>query len=330
MKQSISTFEDFPDELFYEVFEYISLEDLYNGFYDLNTRLRSILASLINLHGEITSEKQVQSAAFDFFASRITMLEINSVNLIDLSRFLFVRSLRLHSEPNRVQCQWIECLPHLEHLYVSRCLGEHFYYSFSLSLFVFTNSFPTLRSCQLNLIVFKEDQRWTLVPSLRTLSVCIEDSRVYNQILHVCPSLVHFKLEFAKHFVRLPEICTDCPHLSLRRFNLCLNRTTLPCCQIIDWLVSVVPNLTYFRVQGSPFNANCININSLGAILRHRLLKLRQFHLEMTIAEFVALNISDNDNQKTRKLHPLFNYIQMYPSTENAPARLIIDSKTTF
>jgi hypothetical protein len=326
MIQSISTLEDLPDELFYEIFEYISAEDLYDGFYDLNIRFRSILASLTNLHGEITCEKQVQSNAFDFFASRITMLKINHVDTIDLSRFSSVRSLRLHSEPNRVQCEWIKRLPHLEYLYVSQYLGEHFYYSFSLSFFVFTNSFPTLRSCQLNLIIFKDNQRWTRVPSLRTLSISIEDPRVYRQILHTCPSLVHFKLQFAKHFIRLPEICSDCPHLSLRQFDLYLNRTTLSCCQIIDWLVSAVPNLTFFRVQGSPFDANCINIDSLGAILRHRLSKLRQFHLKMAIVEFVALDISNNDNKNIRKIHPLFNYIQMYPSTENAPARLIIDS----
>ncbi len=39
MIQSIITLEDFPDELFYEIFEYISAEDLYDGFYDLNIRL---------------------------------------------------------------------------------------------------------------------------------------------------------------------------------------------------------------------------------------------------------------------------------------------------
>jgi hypothetical protein len=102
---------------------------------------------------------------------------------------------------------------------------------------------------------------------------------------------------------------------------------TLSCCLIIDWLLFVVPNLTVFRVQGSPFDANYINIDVLGAILHHHLSKLRRFHLEMSIVEFVALNIFANDNEKTRKIHPLFNFIQMYPSTRNAPARLIIDSK---
>ena len=323
-----SILEHFPDELFYEIFEFLSVEDLYDGFYDLNTRFRSIIASLTNVYGEITTQKQVKSPAFLFFASRIIMLKISHVDTIDLSPFSAIRSLRLHNEPDRIQCQSIQRLTHLEHLYVSRCSGEHFYYSFSLSLFVFTNSFPTLRTCQLNLIVYKDDQRWTLVPSLHTLSVCVGDPRVYSQILHSCPSLVQFKLEFTKHFVRPPETCPNSPHSSLRRFDLYLNHTTLSCSEIIDWLLSIVPNLTSFCVRGSPSDANNINIDSLAAILNHRLSNLRQFHLEMAVAEFVLSNMLDDKDQRTQNLHPLFNTIKAHPSTENAPARLIITSKT--
>lgn len=323
----ISILEHLPDELFYEVFEYLSAEDLYDGFYDLNTRFRSILASLVNLYGEITTMKQAQSPAYHFFASRITMLEINHVDTLHLTLFSAIRSLRLHSEPNNVLCHLIERLPHLEYLYVSRCSVEHFYYSFSLSFFVFTNLLPSLRICQLNLIPFKDNQRWTLVPSLRTLSICVGDLRIYDQILYACPSLVHFKLEFTKNFFRPLETYPSSPHLSLRQLDLYLNRTTLSCCQIIDWLLSVVPNLTSFCVRGSPFDANNINIDSLAIILHQRLSKLRQFHLDMAIVEFLALKISDDENQRTQKLHPLFNSINIYPSTNNALERLIITSK---
>ncbi|CAF1261763.1 unnamed protein product [Rotaria sordida] len=36
------TMEDFPNEIFYEIFEYLDLYDIYKGFYNLNTRFRDL------------------------------------------------------------------------------------------------------------------------------------------------------------------------------------------------------------------------------------------------------------------------------------------------
>jgi hypothetical protein len=65
----------------------------------------------------------------------------------------------------------------------------------------------------------------------------------------------------------------------------------------------------------------------LAIILRQRLSKLRYFYLEMAVPEFLAIKILDDDGYEARQLHPLFDSIKIYPSTQNAPARLIITSK---
>ncbi|CAF4170764.1 unnamed protein product [Rotaria sp. Silwood2] len=92
--------EHFSNELLIEIFEYLSVQDLYNGFYDLNIRFTSILASLTNLWGKLASNKDALLPAFRFFASCITMLDVDYEDPIDLSLFHAIRSLRLAREPD--------------------------------------------------------------------------------------------------------------------------------------------------------------------------------------------------------------------------------------
>ncbi|CAF3611578.1 unnamed protein product [Rotaria sp. Silwood1] len=160
------------------------------------------------------------------------------VELMDLSLFSAVRSLTLYMEPNRVQCQSIRQFSQLRYLYISRRPIEHFYYSVSLPFFVFTNAYPNLHTCQLNLILYRIRQDWTCIPSLHILNVCIENPRVYTQILQSCPSLIRLKLELTRHFTRPPARFEVPVHTSLRRLNLCLNETMFSCCDIIDVFLS--------------------------------------------------------------------------------------------
>ncbi|CAF5051854.1 unnamed protein product, partial [Rotaria socialis] len=91
-----------------------------------------ILASLTNLYGETTFERELSSPPFRFFASRIPKLSMHNVDLMDLSSFSAVRSLALYIEPNRAQCHLIRVFSHLKYLYISQRPIGHFYYSVSL------------------------------------------------------------------------------------------------------------------------------------------------------------------------------------------------------
>ncbi|CAF1540122.1 unnamed protein product [Rotaria magnacalcarata] len=317
-------FESLPDEIFFEIFEYVSIQDLYHGFYSLNLRFRMILASLTNLYGETTFERELYSPPFRFFASRITKFSMHHVDLMNLSPFSAVRSLTLYIEPNRAQCQVIRAFSHLKYLYISQRPIGHFYYSVSLPHFVFTNAYPNLYTCQLNLISYRIQQNWTCVPSLHTLSVCLENPRVFARILQSCPSLIRLKVELTQHFTRPTTRFDIAPHICLRRFHLYLNQTMFSCCDIIEVLLSLVPNLTDFGIRGTASTAYSLNINLLADVLHRCVPKLQHFHLDMFIEESLSRMITDSANQQIGQLFRLFTNIQIYPSTQKVPARLII------
>jgi hypothetical protein len=330
MSAAVSTLESLPDELFLDIFDYLSARDLYDGFYHLNRRFASILASVSNLYGDITIKAEEHSHGFRYFASRITVLRIEHVEAFDLSLFSAIRSLTLHTEPNRNQCQSIQLLSRLKHLSTFKPSISHFYYSTSLSHFVFTNAYPSLRSCRLNLIPYKDKQQWTRVPSLRTLSVNVGDSRVYPQILYACPSLVRFEVQFIQYFTRPPKSFCASAHTSLRRFDLRLNCMAFSCCQIIDLLLSLIPKLRHFSVIGSLNDANDISIDGLATILVQRVPQLDRLRLVMAVQESLAHSLTVNNCQRIRQLHPLFYHLTIVPSTEHIPARLTIESKEQF
>ncbi|CAF3433170.1 unnamed protein product [Rotaria socialis] len=321
---AIMILESLPDEIFVEIFEYVSIQDLYRGFYSLNLRFRMIIASLTNLHGETTFERELHSLPFRFFASRITKFSMHHVDLMDLSPFSAVRSLTLYIEPNRAQCHVIRAFSHLKYLYISQRPIDHFYYSVSLPHFVFTNAYPNLYTCQLNLISYRVQQHWTCIPSLHTLSVCLENPRVFTQILQSCPSLTRLKVELTQHFTRPTTRFDIAPHVCLRRFYLYLNQTMFSCCDIIEILLSLVPNLTNLVILGAASTVYSLNINSLADMLHRCVPKLQHFYLNMFIEESLSRMVTDSTKQQIGQLFRLFTNIQIYPSTQKVPARLII------
>lgn len=316
--------ESLPDEIFFEIFEYLSVQDLYNGFYNINYRFRTILESLTHLSGDVTFEEELDSLSFRLFASRITTLYIRCIDVIDISPFSAVHSLVLYIEPNRTQCQWIQLFPCLKYLYILQRPIKHYYYSVSLPLFVFTNAYPNLLTCKLNLISYRIRQDWTCVPSLKTLSVIVENPRVFTQILESCPYLVRLKFELTQHFTRPPNGFDIPPHRLLRRFDLGLNQTMFSCCDIMEPFLSLIPNLTTLIVQGLSSTAHFINIHLLASILQRHVPILSHFNFNTAIEESIAKTLVNCDKQNLEELHPLFTNICIYPSTRKVAARLTI------
>jgi len=100
-------FEDFPNEIFFEIFDYLNMFDIFTGFTSLNRRISSILQT-IPLHVVITidhSRRQI-----DFLSSHLTFHEhqVISINISDIIRddssiirLLFNR----HHFPNLKSCK---------------------------------------------------------------------------------------------------------------------------------------------------------------------------------------------------------------------------------
>jgi hypothetical protein len=136
-----SLFEYLPNELLLDVFEYIDIRDLYQGFWGLNTRFNNILRSLENLSLVIDKHDPL---LISIFASRTVRLEVNTWHEIDLSRFSNLTSLKL-SRTTRIQVAQIrpEVVPNLK--YLSLSLAFDFWSSAQLAQDVFSNGFPSLR-----------------------------------------------------------------------------------------------------------------------------------------------------------------------------------------
>ncbi|CAF3000021.1 unnamed protein product [Rotaria sp. Silwood2] len=286
--------EHFSNELLIEIFEYLSVQDLYNGFYDLNIRFTSILASLTNLWGKLASNKDALLPAFRFFASCITMLDVDYEDPIDLSLFHAIRSLRLAREPDCGISYSILALSNLERLYVTNHSSMIFEAKNPLSAFVFGNYFPRLHTCQLSQVKLNKDYKWSIVPSLRSLCISTDDILVYTQILQSCPSLDQLCIEFTNHKCMVSSF--DCtPHQFLRRLNLYIQYIRLINSQTIDLLLSVVPNLIYFSINRIHNNRNPLTDDSLVPILHKRLPKLRHFHINRMYYRLVTI-LSDSDD----------------------------------
>lgn len=102
-KKSLTKLEDLPNELFYEIQHYLTLNDIYESFFNLNDRFNDSLLSMINLHFEIRSSVNDQNSIRNYFSSRITSLIIplnsSSVSIGNIypnvRSIIFYRPIRL-------------------------------------------------------------------------------------------------------------------------------------------------------------------------------------------------------------------------------------------
>jgi len=72
-----SKFENLPNELFYEIQCYLSCNDLYKSFSNLNSRFDDLLISMNNLHYEIESSVSNQRLTTSSFASSISSINVS-------------------------------------------------------------------------------------------------------------------------------------------------------------------------------------------------------------------------------------------------------------
>jgi hypothetical protein len=95
---SNSRLEDLPNELFYKIQSYLTLNDLYKSFSDLNYRFDRLLMSMFNLHYEIRSSVIDQRLTTNCLSSRINNISIpNDSNAVSIATiFSNVRTISFH------------------------------------------------------------------------------------------------------------------------------------------------------------------------------------------------------------------------------------------
>jgi hypothetical protein len=315
--QHHSTFELFPDELFFELFEYIPINDLYRAFFGLNKRIDTILRNLSNLFAVWTTNSD--DKVIDIFSTCISRLVIWRGGYLNLNRFNKLRSLKL-ALPSIEQCNEIQPSLTLEHLHIESLVNPNIITD-QLSNLLLTNSFPRLRTCRIDEIKFDKDNIQP-IPSLYSL---ITRTQQVEKVFSLCPMLIYLRLNLKDN---IDENILLNPHLNLRHLELGIYSTELKLFTI-DLILSLTPNLTRFILDGpcNPPVQNKIDIHSLASVLIRRLSKLRFIRISLPVNDN-HLNSKDFQNEKDllQKLHPLFNQIIFRPRSHYAPGRLLISS----
>ncbi len=193
-----SYLEQFPDEIFLEIFQYISLYDLYQNFYKLNQRINHILHSVTGLSLILNKPTDINDEAVSFFASGIYHLIVRYSNVIHFNRFPSLCS----------------ALPNLTHLTL------HFTFIWNCEMMedlcrqIISNKFPKLRSCSLWPPTFDRDCSIIETPLLTHIELKEGNFDDLCVVLHSCPNLKYLQvckkilfLYSSKSDLRLLDAC---------------------------------------------------------------------------------------------------------------------------
>lgn len=318
----LSTFESLPNELLIEFFEYLSPLDLYEIFYNLNSRFRSLILSLQNLHLILHEDwdDRINKHSIPPYASQISTLIIRHDDSLDLSSFINLRALKL-SMPTAEQCNSIHstCVSNLEHLFISNLFfADH---SEQLCRWIFSSKFSHLRTCRIDRITFNSYSNYCSL-SLRhlTISPCTWKKNLYEQIFSSCPNLTYLSIIRLRNvsFKLLPN--QTFKHTSLRHLNMQFFSIGNDWYRHIRWLLSIVTNLEHFRLNINqnendfefPFEAFARLLNEHVEYLKDFQLKIPLNHFQMTDFDFIT------------RLHPLFSHGHINQDEKNS---LIISSR---
>lgn len=312
-----STLEILPDELFFELFEYIPINDLYRTFFGLNQRINNILKNLSNLFAEWTTNSD--DRIIDIFSSCISRLVIWRGGYLNLNRFTKLRSLKL-ALPTIEQCNEIQPSLTLENLHIDSSVNSNIITE-QLSMLFLTNAFPCLRTCRIDEIQF-DKENFSKIPTLYSL---ITRTQYPSKLFSLCPMLIHLRLYLKENINEnfLLNLHLNLRHLELGIYSVEINLLT------IERILSLTPNLIRLILDGpcNPPIQNKIDICSLVPVINCYLKQLRFIRISLPLNNN-QLDLKEYENEKElyRKLHPLFNYITFRPRSYYAPGRLLISS----
>lgn len=275
-----------PNEIFIEIFEYFGAPDLYQAFYNLNSRFNVLLQSLDQLYLILPS--------FDLhdpiFLPYISTLIINKRINVILDQFTHIRRLILHWLPDNILNKLkADILPQLEYLYINSrqlsiaCWKNNFYDK------LFTNGFPLLKVCCLfEMNTMKTDLLWCETPSIKILKIGSADLFVYHKILSACPNLSLFEFTIAGS-CKIPSHIKH--HMNIKSLVIKkIHFLTIINTKVVNMFLSCVPNLQRLDIRLKNFHISVVQtllkFDWLKRIIDVHLLRLRRidFYLPVVLA----------------------------------------------
>ncbi len=289
-------FECLPNEIFIEIFDYLSLNDLYQSFKDLNQRINDILQSLNNRAIQLWSTSENNEIEMNkFFSSTIVSLDINDEYNINLNEFPRIHSLTyIYATDNQ-----------LEHFLDSKFCHQNLKYlnvtSDDLSLlikYIFSNQFLSLHQCILRNVDSIPMCPWRITPSLCSITTCSDENLILF-ILKSCPNLKRLSL-FIFQYNNTP-LSSFIFHSHLKHLSIEMTEPGWTVEMIQSLFSSIqIPNLISFRIRSYQPSLIPFDFIQLIEIFNKQLPNLQRFECNIHLSKRMEIM----DLKTIRNLHP--------------------------
>lgn len=191
----LSHLEQFPDEIFLEIFKYIPLHNLYHSFYKLNQRINGILHSVTDLSLTLHEPEDIEDEAVTFFSSNIHHLVVRHPNIVRFNQFPSLRSLTsLFVHSRQICCIKSKHLPNLTRLTLGFTLVWDCDLMFTLCRQIISNKFPKLSYCSLWPPIFDSNSSIIPTPSLTHIKLKEGNFDDLCIVLNSCPNLKYLEV----------------------------------------------------------------------------------------------------------------------------------------
>ncbi|CAF1119984.1 unnamed protein product [Adineta steineri] len=307
--------DEFPDEVFLQMFRYVPILDLFRGFYNLNSRLNRIIGEVrIHIHSVLNEEEQgyilpnicpKQIRSFCVHEDRYEFLKLSQCNNI---RQLEFGCHSRHTHETYVHRQLIHVqpavFPHLRKLTIYQQYWSSKYQQ--LCTMIFSNQFPVLKD------VYLPYANGSCVPRIRTwstslINVSIEccNKSMFYPLLNNLPNLKYFTCTFGTGNVgALEQQC-----LSLKTINLTtydqdslFDNRDLMTFEEMNNLYRCLPNLEHTYIFMRCYYAIDEIINRLHGVLSN-CQKLKSFECQIRYSRSSSPQVSLN---QIMNRYPLF------------------------
>lgn len=323
-------FESLPNEILIDILQYLDARDLYRAFYNLNSRLNTLIQSLNDLSLILSICDRDEIADNAIFLPYIDTLIIK-----------YKTDIKLHYYPNvhRLIFFWLPYtrpyklenvnLPHLEYLSINLKGSSSSFTIHRLHETIFSSGFPRLKYCSLpKSSTIQKTERWTKLPSLRILKVGYIGLFTYIAILSTCINLHSFHFFEEKVFQTSILLRQYFNHENLKR--LVINEKYIgPILHsgVLNEYLSCVPNLEYLSIHVITYHTKnlpyLMEFDWFGSTISSHLSFLQQFHFHLPIFRTKQMNKFLNEDT-FQQLEKCFKIIHKNPYQ----SRLFINRKS--
>jgi hypothetical protein len=318
MDQSmIIRFENLPVEIFMEIFDYFTANQLYLSFSQLNSRIDSILKSLNNLILMVKDgfEPSVSSFFHSFKAIHIDFDHLlvcifyKSYIIPDGHHLFQTYSVWDNSWYHRRSKEEEDIIrPDIRFRLQSLVLPAT---TSKLIQSIFTGEFPRLEICHLgecDPFIFPSQTTLQLY-NLRQLKIRRQNGSELEKLLSICSSLIY--LDFSCSNVIPPFVVTTHKYPFMKYLRLSRLKSFLFHDGQFDDLLSLFPNLLklHLIVDQCRRKKEIIRFENIANRLCHRLARLKILDLRIFMTKYMPCLPSSFNLRQISELHSLFKYV---------------------